>query len=100
MVLLDPTGAAKPDLSAYPPTAVVRVPALRADVFASHSMAAMEANYHGWAHGFALVMMGAHQAAELVPERTNRFICTNPETARHFARVTFSSPIPAPGAAS
>ena len=45
MALLDPTEAAKPDLSAYPPTAVVRVPALRAGVFASHSMAALEVNY-------------------------------------------------------
>ena len=44
IVLLDPTGVAKPDLSACPPTAVVRVPALHAGVFASHSMTAMEVN--------------------------------------------------------
>ena len=52
-------------------------------------LAAMEGDCHGWAHGFAPVMMGQHEPAELV--LTNSFVRTNPEIAKHFARVTFLS---------
>ena len=54
-------------------------------------LAAMEADYHGWSHGFAPVMMGQHEAPELVMGLTNSFVRTNPEIAKHFARVTFFS---------
>jgi sigma-B regulation protein RsbQ len=54
-------------------------------------LAAMEADYNGWAHGFAPVMMGHDQSPELVLGLTNSFVRTNPEIAKHFARVTFFS---------
>ena len=54
-------------------------------------LAAMEADYNGWAHGFSPVMMGAHESPELVMELTNSFVRTNPTIAKHFARVTFFS---------
>ena len=54
-------------------------------------LAAMEADYHGWSRGIAPVMMGADESPELVMELTNSFVRTNPEIARHFARVTFLS---------
>ena len=54
-------------------------------------LAAMEGDYLGWATGFAPVMMGTDQRPELVMEFTNSFVRTNPEIARHFARVTFFS---------
>jgi sigma-B regulation protein RsbQ len=54
-------------------------------------LAAMEADYNGWSHGFAPVMMGQHESPELVMGLTNSFVRTNPEIAKHFARVTFFS---------
>ncbi|MDB5234674.1 MAG: sigma factor sigB regulation protein rsbQ [Hymenobacter sp.] len=54
-------------------------------------LAAMEGDYNGWSHGFAPVMMGADDRPELVMELTNSFVNTNPEIAKHFARVTFFS---------
>ena len=54
-------------------------------------LAAMEADYHGWSQGISPVMMGADESPELVMELTNSFVRTNPEIARHFARVTFLS---------
>ena len=54
-------------------------------------LGAMESDYHGWAHGFAPVMMGQHERPELAMELTNSFVRTNPEIAKHFARVTFFS---------
>ena len=54
-------------------------------------LAAMEADYHGWSQGISPVMMGADESPELVMELTNSFVRTNPEIARHFARVTFFS---------
>ncbi|MBO2010647.1 alpha/beta fold hydrolase [Hymenobacter negativus] len=54
-------------------------------------LAAMEADYNGWSHGFAPVMMGANESPELVMALTNSFIRTNPEIVKHFARVTFFS---------
>jgi sigma-B regulation protein RsbQ len=39
----------------------------------------------------APVIMGAEQAPELQEELTNSFCRTDPEIARHFARVTFLS---------
>ncbi|WP_201982643.1 alpha/beta fold hydrolase [Hymenobacter rubidus] len=54
-------------------------------------LAAMEADYNGWAHGISPVMMGANESPELVLGLTNSFVRTNPEIAKHFARVTFLS---------
>ena len=54
-------------------------------------LGAMESDYHGWSHGFAPVMMGQQEHPELVMELTNSFVRTNPEIAKHFARVTFFS---------
>jgi sigma-B regulation protein RsbQ len=57
----------------------------------SELLAAMEADYHGWAHGFSPVMVGQQDSPELVLALTNSFVRTNPEIAKHFARVTFFS---------
>ncbi len=57
----------------------------------SELLAAMEGDYHGWSHAMAPVMMGKDERPELVLELTNSFVRTNPEIARHFARVTFLS---------
>ncbi|MDO7848446.1 alpha/beta hydrolase [Hymenobacter sp. M29] len=54
-------------------------------------LAAMEGDYNGWANGFAPVMMGQQESPELVMGLTNSFVRTNPEIAKHFARVTFFS---------
>ncbi|WP_216678948.1 alpha/beta fold hydrolase [Hymenobacter siberiensis] len=54
-------------------------------------LAAMEADYNGWAHGFPPVMAGQQDSPELAMALTNSFVRTNPEIARHFARVTFFS---------
>lgn len=54
-------------------------------------LAAMDGDYNGWSQAFAPVMMGQGEPLELVMELTNSFVRTNPEIARHFARVTFFS---------
>ena len=54
-------------------------------------LAAMDADYHGWSRSISPVMMGAEESSELVMELTNSFVRTNPEIARHFARITFLS---------
>jgi sigma-B regulation protein RsbQ len=51
----------------------------------------LDSNYLGWSHTFAPVIMGREQAPELQEELTNSFCRTDPEIARHFARVTFRS---------
>ena len=51
----------------------------------------LDSNYLGWAQAFAPVIMGNEQPAELQDELTNSFCRTDPEIARHFARVTFLS---------
>jgi sigma-B regulation protein RsbQ len=51
----------------------------------------MEANYLGWSSSMAPAIMGAPQQPELGQELTNSFCRTDPEIARHFARVTFLS---------
>ena len=57
----------------------------------SELLAAMEADYNGWSHGFSPVMVGQQDSPELVMALTNSFVRTNPEIAKHFARVTFFS---------
>ncbi|CAN5338483.1 alpha/beta hydrolase [soil metagenome] len=52
-------------------------------------MEALDSNYLGWAAQMAPVIMGNGEQPELGEELTNSFCRTNPEIAKHFARVTF-----------
>ena len=49
------------------------------------------ANYLGWSSTMAPVIMGNPDRPELGEELTELFCATDPEIARHFARVTFLS---------
>ncbi|MBE7366899.1 alpha/beta fold hydrolase [Ramlibacter pallidus] len=51
----------------------------------------LESNYLGWSSNMAPVIMGAPDQPALATELTNSFCRTNPEIAKHFARVTFLS---------
>jgi sigma-B regulation protein RsbQ len=51
----------------------------------------MEANYLGWSSNMAPAIMGAPDQPQLAEELTNSFCRTDPEIAKHFARVTFLS---------
>jgi sigma-B regulation protein RsbQ len=51
----------------------------------------LESNYLGWSSTMAPVIMGAPGQPQLREELTNSFCRTDPEIARHFARVTFLS---------
>jgi sigma-B regulation protein RsbQ len=51
----------------------------------------LESNYLGWSSNMAPVIMGAPDRPELAQELTNSFCRTDPDIARHFARVTFLS---------
>ncbi len=51
----------------------------------------MEANYLGWSSTMAPTIMGAPNQPALGQELTNSFCRTDPDIARHFARVTFLS---------
>ena len=51
----------------------------------------LESNYLGWSSNMAPAMMGAPEQPELATELTNSFCRTDPEMAKHFARVTFLS---------
>ena len=51
----------------------------------------LDANFLGWSHTYAPVIMGAEHPSELQEELTNSFCRTDPEIAQHFARVTFLS---------
>ena len=51
----------------------------------------LEANYLGWAGSMAPAIMGAPERPELGEELTASFCRTDPEIAKHFARVTFTS---------
>ncbi|MFV8225765.1 alpha/beta fold hydrolase [Christiangramia aquimixticola] len=54
-------------------------------------MEALESNYLGWSSTMAPVIMGNPDRPELGQELTNSFCRTNPEIAKHFAKVTFLS---------
>lgn len=54
-------------------------------------MEALNSNYLGWAANMAPVIMGNGERPELGEELTNSFCRTNPEIAKHFARVTLLS---------
>jgi sigma-B regulation protein RsbQ len=51
----------------------------------------LDSNYLGWSRTFAPIIMGRADRPELGEELTNSFCRTDPEVARHFARVTFLS---------
>jgi sigma-B regulation protein RsbQ len=51
----------------------------------------LDSNYLGWSSTMAPVIMGNSDRPELGEELTNSFCRTDPEIARHFARVTFTS---------
>jgi sigma-B regulation protein RsbQ len=51
----------------------------------------MESNYLGWSSNMAPAIMGTPDQPELAVELTNSFCRTDPDIARHFARVTFLS---------
>ena len=51
----------------------------------------LDDNYLGWSSTMAPVIMGNADRPELGAELTNSFCRTDPEIARHFARVTFLS---------
>jgi sigma-B regulation protein RsbQ len=50
---------------------------------------ALDANYLGWSSAMAPAIMGNPDRPELAAELANSFCRTDPEIARHFARVTF-----------
>lgn len=51
----------------------------------------LESNYLGWSSTMAPAIMGAPEQPELGVELTNSFCRTDPEIAKQFARVTFTS---------
>jgi sigma-B regulation protein RsbQ len=51
----------------------------------------LDSNHLGWSTTMAPVIMGNPDRPELTEELTNSFCRTNPEIAKHFARVTFLS---------
>ncbi|MBY4897039.1 alpha/beta fold hydrolase [Cupriavidus sp. AU9028] len=51
----------------------------------------LESNYLGWSSTMAPAIMGAPDQPELAEELTNSFCRTDPDIAKHFARVTFLS---------
>jgi len=54
---------------------------------------ALDSNYLGWASNMAPAIMGAPGQPELREELTNSFCRTDPEIAKHFARLTFLSDV-------
>jgi sigma-B regulation protein RsbQ len=51
----------------------------------------LDSNYLGWSGAMAPVIMGNAERPELGEELHNSFCATDPEIAKHFARVTFLS---------
>jgi sigma-B regulation protein RsbQ len=51
----------------------------------------MDSNYLGWSSNLAPAIMGAPDQPQLGEELTNSFCRTDPDIAKHFARVTFMS---------
>jgi sigma-B regulation protein RsbQ len=49
----------------------------------------LESNYLGWSSTMAPTIMGSPEQPELGIELTNSFCRTDPDIAKHFARVTF-----------
>lgn len=51
----------------------------------------LDANYFGWSEAMAPVIMGIGNHIDLQADLTDSFCATDPDIARHFARVTFLS---------
>jgi sigma-B regulation protein RsbQ len=51
----------------------------------------LDSNYLGWSQALAPTIMGRPDRPELGEELTNSFCRTDPDIAKHFARVTFLS---------
>jgi sigma-B regulation protein RsbQ len=51
----------------------------------------LDSNHMGWSNTMAPVIMGNADRPELGSELANSFCSTDPEIAKHFARVTFTS---------
>src|SRR5918993_1581938 len=51
----------------------------------------LDSNYLGWSRAMAPAIVGNPERPELGEELTNSFCRTDPEIAKHFARVTFLS---------
>jgi sigma-B regulation protein RsbQ len=51
----------------------------------------LDSNHMGWSHAMAPVIMGNPDRPELGEELTNSFCRTDPDIAKKFARVTFTS---------
>jgi sigma-B regulation protein RsbQ len=51
----------------------------------------LDSNYLGWSSAMAPQIMGTPDRPELAEELRNSFCRTDPEIAKHFARVTFTS---------
>jgi len=54
-------------------------------------LASLDDNHMGWSAAMAPAIMGNPDRPELGEELTNSFCRTDPEIAKHFARVTFTS---------
>lgn len=54
-------------------------------------MDALDSNYLGWSANITPVIMGNPNKPELAEELNNSFCRTNPDIAKHFAKVTFLS---------
>ena len=54
-------------------------------------LSTLESNYLGWSSNMAPAIMGAPDRPALGQELTNSFCRTDPDIAKHFARVTFLS---------
>jgi sigma-B regulation protein RsbQ len=61
----------------------------RADI--EELLDSLDSNYLGWSAAMAPVIMGNAERPELGEELTESFCATDPEIAKHFARVTFLS---------
>jgi sigma-B regulation protein RsbQ len=54
-------------------------------------LAFLDSNHMGWSNAMAPTIMGNADRPELSEELANSFCRTDPEIAKHFARVTFTS---------
>ncbi|MFZ6648029.1 alpha/beta fold hydrolase [Undibacterium sp. TJN25] len=54
-------------------------------------LSTVESNFLGWSSAMAPAIMGSPEQPELAVELTNSFCRTDPDIAKHFARVTFLS---------
>jgi sigma-B regulation protein RsbQ len=108
-VVFDHVGAGDSDLSAYDKTKysslsgyaddvveIGRELELKDVIFVGHSVSSMigeflESNHMGWSAQMAPAIMGNSDRPELGEELTNSFCRTDPEIAKAFAKVTFSS---------